>query len=295
MQLQFQETLSPARSIKSAGLSLGATPVDGGVSFLVWAPNAARVDLHITWPVDLLIPMEPVDQGYHAVHIQDLGGSGIRYFYRLNGERDLPDPASRSQPEGVHGPSEVIETIPPVDGSWNAPPMRDYILYEVHAGTFTPEGTFDAIIACLDRLQRLGITALELMPIAEFPGQRNWGYDGVCLFAAHSRYGGYAALRRLVDACHSRGLAIVLDVVYNHLGPEGNYLRQFGPYFTDRYRTPWGEAINFDGPSSDQVRRLFLENAVYWIRDCGVDALRLDAVHAIFDRSASHSWKSWRI
>jgi maltooligosyltrehalose trehalohydrolase len=187
----------------------------------------------------------------------------------------------------VHGPSEVVE-IPPEQPAhqWNPPKLRDYVLYEIHVGTFTPEGTFDAVIPSLPRLRKLGVTAVELMPVAEFPGIRNWGYDGVCPFAAHSGYGGLAAFNRLVRACHDHGMAVVLDVVYNHFGPEGNYLREFGPYFTDRYATPWGAAINFDGPWSDPVRRYFIENALYWIRDCGVDALRLDAIHAIFDRSA---------
>jgi len=165
-------------------------------------------------------------------------------------------------------------------------PLDDYILYELHVGTYTPEGTFEAVIPHLDGLARLGVTAVELMPVAQFPGARNWGYDGVDLFAVQNSYGGPEGLRRLVDACHAKGLAVVLDVVYNHLGPEGNYLGDFAPYFDDRYRTPWGPALNFEGPFSDDVRRFFVENALYWIEAFHLDALRLDAVHAILDTSA---------
>ena len=162
------------------------------------------------------------------------------------------------------------------------------MLYELHVGTFTAQGTFDAIVPHLDELKDLGITSIELMPVAQFPGDRNWGYDGVYPFAVQNSYGGPEGLKRLVNACHQRGLAVTLDLVYNHLGPEGNYLQDFGPYFTDRYRTPWGSAINFDGPESDEVRRFFIENALYWVTEFRVDALRLDAVHGIFDFSALH-------
>jgi len=222
--------------------------------------------------------------GYWAAEVDNCP-PGTRYFYRLNGSTDRPDPASRLQPECVHGPSEVCADRG-LDAHWPGLPLNEYILYELHVGTFSMDGTFDGIIPQLQRLKELGITAIELMPVAEFPGARNWGYDGVYPFAVEHSYGGVAALRRLVGACHDLGLAVVLDVVYNHLGPEGNYLREFGPYFTDRYRTPWGDALNFDGPDSDPVRRYFIENALYWIEDCGVDALRLDAVHAIYDKSA---------
>jgi maltooligosyltrehalose trehalohydrolase len=180
------------------------------------------------------------------------------------------------------------------DDAWRGLPLRDYVLYELHTGIFTREGTFDAAIARLDDLRDTGITAVEIMPVAEFPGARNWGYDGVSLYAPSSAYGGPDALKRLVDACHARGLAAVLDVVYNHLGPEGNYLGEYGPYFTDRYRTPWGEAINYDGPDSDAVRRFFLDNALYWLTEFHFDALRLDAVHGIFDFSAKHILEEMR-
>ncbi len=198
-----------------------------------------------------------------------------------------PDPASRFQPGGVHEASEVVsQEFNWTDSSWAGLPIQDFILYELHVGTYTAQGSFGAIHEHLDELTDLGITAIELMPVAQFPGDRNWGYDGVYPFAVQNSYGGPSALKALVNACHERGLAVVLDVVYNHLGPEGNYLGQFGPYFTDRYRTPWGTALNFDGAMSDEVRRFFIENALYWITEFHIDALRLDAVHAIMDLSA---------
>jgi maltooligosyltrehalose trehalohydrolase len=216
--------------------------------------------------------------------------AGVRYQYRLDGERYRPDPASRFQPEGVHGPSVVVDTaaFPWTDGGFRGHELADVVLYELHVGTFTRTGTFEAVIPHLPQLVDLGVTAIEIMPVAEFPGSRNWGYDGVHLFAAQSTYGGPKGLRRLVDACHAQGLSVVLDVVYNHLGPEGNYLADFGPYFTDRYKTPWGGAINFDGPDSAGVRRHFVENARAWVRDFHVDGLRLDAIHSIFDVSPRH-------
>jgi maltooligosyltrehalose trehalohydrolase len=224
--------------------------------------------------------------GYHSVMAEDVK-PGDRYVYRLDDQRERPDPASRFQPEGVHGPSQVVDPhFPWEDDQWSGLPLQDYILYELHVGTFTPEGTFEAIIPHLDELRELGITAVELMPVAQFPGTRNWGYDGVYPFAVQNSYGGPEGLKRLVNACHGRGIAVVLDVVYNHLGPEGNYLWDFGPYFTDRYKTPWGSAINFDGPHSDPVRRLFIENALYWVTEFRMDGLRIDAVHGILDFSA---------
>jgi maltooligosyltrehalose trehalohydrolase len=208
-------------------------------------------------------------------------------MYQLDGTIERPDPASRLQPEDVHGPSEVVDArFTWGESCWWGLPLREYIIYELHVGTFTPDGTFDAIIPHLPDLKALGITAVELMPVAQFPGTRNWGYDGVFPFAVQRSYGGPQGLKRLVDACHQLGLAVVLDVVYNHLGPEGNYLRDFGPYFTERYRTPWGAALNFDGPYSDDVRRFFIENALFWVTEFRIDALRLDAIHAILDHSA---------
>ncbi len=213
--------------------------------------------------------------------------SGTLYRFLLNGEKQRPDPASRYQPQGVHGPSQIVDDRFEWNVSnWRGLPLEKYVIYELHVGTFTPEGTFDAIIPRLAKLKELGVTAIELMPVAQFPGERNWGYDGVYPFAVQVSYGGPAALKRLVDACHQNGIAVVLDVVYNHLGPEGNYLADFGSYFTDFYATPWGRAINFDQAESDEVRRYFIENALQWIADFRIDALRLDAIHAIVDLSA---------
>jgi maltooligosyltrehalose trehalohydrolase len=265
---------------------LGASPVtDGRCQFRVWAPNASRVEVHLLAPEDRLAPLEPEPRGYHA-GVVDRAPVGSRYRYRLDGNTEYPDPASRLQPEGVHGSSAVVSReFEWSDGAWCGRPLEDYIIYELHVGTFTSEGTFDQATSRLDQLCELGVTAVELMPVAQFPGERNWGYDGVYPFAVQASYGGPAALARFIDACHARELAVVLDVVYNHLGPEGNYLGHFAPYFTERYRTPWGQALNFDGPDSDEVRRYFIDNALYWIRELHVDALRLDAVHAILDAS----------
>jgi maltooligosyltrehalose trehalohydrolase len=266
---------------------LGATCLaDGRCAFCVWAPWSERVAVHILSPKEQVCPLERDEQGYHRGVLERVT-PGSRYVYGLDGGKERPDPASRFQPEGVHGPSQVLlSDFSWADSSWAGLALKDYVLYELHAGTFTGEGTFDGIIPHLDDLKESGITALELMPVAQFPGGRNWGYDGVYPFAVQSSYGGPERLKTLVNTCHRQGLAVVLDVVYNHLGPEGNYLRDYGPYFTERYKTPWGPAVNFDGPESDPVRRYFIENALYWIREFHVDALRLDAVHAIFDFSA---------
>jgi maltooligosyltrehalose trehalohydrolase len=233
--------------------------------------------------------MTPVGDGWFEATLATLG-AGTRYFYLLDGQRERPDPASRAQPEGVHGPSGAVDTgaFPWADAGWRGLPLRSMVLYELHVGAFTSEGTFDAVIPRLERLRALGITAVELMPVGSFPGSRNWGYDGVGLFAPQRTYGGPAGLQRLVEACHGAGLAVVLDVVYNHLGPEGNYLAEFGPYFTDRYSTPWGQAVNFDGDGSRGVRDYIIANALYWIQEYHIDGLRLDAIHGIFDASPVH-------
>ena len=268
---------------------LGATPLpDGRCRFLVYAPSARTVSVRLLSPAKRVVPLERDGLGYHH-GIADGVAAGTLYLYRLDGAKERPDPASRHQPQGVHGPSMVTDpgAFAWRDREWRGIPLSSYILYELHVGTYTPEGTFDAILQRLDALVELGITAVELMPVAQFPGRRNWGYDGVYPFAVQESYGGPEGLKRLVDACHRRGLAVVLDVVYNHLGPEGNYLSDFGPYFSDRYRIPWGPAVNFDGPHSDEVRRYFQENALYWLREFHVDALRLDAIHGIMDFSAS--------
>jgi len=224
--------------------------------------------------------------GYYQALVEGVEPGG-RYLYQLDGAALRPDPASRFQPEGVHGPSQIVcADFSWDDTSWFGLPLNRYVFYELHVGTYSREGNFDAIVPRLAELKSLGVTAIELMPVAQFSGNRNWGYDGVFPFAVQNSYGGPAALKALVRACHQQGIAVVLDVVYNHLGPEGNYLGEFGPYFTDRYRTPWGMALNFDGPDSDEVRRFFVENALYWVTDFHIDALRLDAIHAIVDHSA---------
>lgn len=236
-------------------------------------------------PVSLL---EEAD-GYFSASVAGVK-AGARYQYLLDNQLVRPDPCSRYQPDGVHGPSQVVDLSEYqwVTSGWRGLPLEQFIIYELHVGTFTREGTFDGVISRLDYLCELGITAVELMPVAQFPGERNWGYDGTFPFAPQNSYGGPNGLRRLVDACHARGLAVILDLVYNHLGPEGNYLHAFGPYFTNRYQTPWGDAINFDGPYSDPVRHYFITNALYWVDAFQIDALRLDAVHGIYDFSARH-------
>jgi maltooligosyltrehalose trehalohydrolase len=271
---------------------LGASLLpDGGARFLVWAPLATRVEV-VDPDGSVLAELDPQPRGYHLGEVPD-AGPGSRYRYRLHREDgdpvDRADPASRWQPDGLHGPSAVDDpTFPWTDATWRDRPLREHVLYELHVGTFTPAGTFDAAIERLADLRDLGVTAIELMPIWQFPGERNWGYDGVLPYAVQHSYGGPAGLRRLVDAAHADGIAVILDVVYNHYGPEGNHLPEFGPYLTDRYDTPWGQAVNVDGPHSDEVRRYVVENAVRWIRDFHLDGLRLDAVHALVDQSAVH-------
>jgi len=270
----------------------GATVLkNGSVAFRVWAPYAKDIQIKLIGQgLPIQTAMKPTERHCFEAVVPGVP-VGTRYFYQINSEKDRPDPYSRFQPEGVHGPSEVVDpaAFSWSDQAWRGIPLEEYILYELHPGTFTPEGTFDAIIPHLNYLKHdLGITALEIMPIPQFPGQRNWGYDGVHLFAPQNSYGGPEGLRRLVDACHAVGLAVVLDVVYNHLGHEGNYLRDFGPYFTPKYKTPWGEAVNYDDAGSDFVRRYVIDNALYWIREYHIDTLRLDAIHAIYDFSAKH-------
>lgn len=265
---------------------LGATFLgDDRTAFFVWAPHAERVEVLIE--PDGVVPLDPLERGYHTATADGVG-PGTRYRLRLDAGRPLPDPASRFQPEGVHGPSEVVDpsAFEWSDVRWTGVPLEELVFYELHIGTFTPEGTFDAAIPLLEELRGLGITAIELMPVSQFPGERNWGYDGVLPFAVQDSYGGPDGLRRLVDAAHRTGLAVYLDVVYNHLGPEGNILPEYGPYFTEHYRTPWGDAINFDDEASDEVRRYFIEHAVSRIDEYHVDGLRLDAIHGIVDVSA---------
>lgn len=258
----------------------------GSCSFLVWAPRAKQVEVSIAEPSQRAIDMTSLPFGYFHTEVDGVE-AGAEYKYRLDGVKERPDPASRFQPHGVHGPSQVVSShFNWKDQAWRGMPLSRYVIYELHVGTFTPEGTFDAIIPRLESLKDLGITAIELMPIAQFPGGQNWGYDGVYPFAVQNSYGGPDGFKRLVDGCHNAGIAVVLDVVYNHLGPEGNYSTDFGPYFTSNYKTAWGDALNFEGPDSDPVRRYFIENALQWVDEFHVDSLRLDAVHAILDISA---------
>jgi len=259
---------------------------DGQCLFRVWAPDQPTMSVHLLGDDARYIALERTDDGYHAATVAHVS-PGTRYRWRFADGHERPDPASRSQPDGVHGPSAVVAPyLRWTDEHWGGIALQDYIIYEIHVGTFTHDGTFDAMIPHLDDLVELGITAIQVMPIAQFPGERNWGYDGVSPYAVQNSYGGPDGFARLVDACHARNLAVVLDVVYNHFGPEGSYLREFGPYFTDKYKTPWGEAVNFDDANSDEVRGFFIRNALYWVDRFHVDALRLDAVHAIADFSA---------
>ncbi|MGF1570677.1 MAG: malto-oligosyltrehalose trehalohydrolase [Nodosilinea sp.] len=262
---------------------------NNGCEFTVWAPLLEQVAVKILNHPIPPIPMTKDERGYWHASAPNLP-AGTRYRYQLDGEAAWPDPASQFQPEGVHGPSEVVDhsQFSWQDGGWAGITLNNYIIYELHVGTFTPEGTFAAAIARLPDLAELGVTAVEIMPVAQFPGQRNWGYDGSFPFAVQNSYGGPEGLKHLVNACHHHGLAVIMDVVYNHFGPEGNYSGKFGPYTTDRYRTPWGSAINFDDAYSDGVRNYFIQNALTWLRDYHIDALRLDAVHAIYDFGARH-------
>jgi maltooligosyltrehalose trehalohydrolase len=257
---------------------------DSSYRFTVWAPKVLTLDLGILRSTTEWVPMNSLQNGFFSIEVDGLSPQTL-YRFRLDGELLRPDPASHHQPRDVHGPSAVVDHdgFAWADQDYRPPHLAEIILYEIHIGTFTRAGTFDAAIARLDDLAALGVTALELMPVGQFPGARNWGYDGVQPFAVQHSYGGPAGMKRFVNACHARGLAVFLDVVYNHLGPEGNYLRDFGPYFTDRARTAWGEAVNFDGPYSDQVRGYFLQNALHWVDRYHIDGLRLDATHAIHD------------
>ncbi|HUQ39333.1 MAG TPA: malto-oligosyltrehalose trehalohydrolase [Acidimicrobiales bacterium] len=249
----------------------------------VWAPAAAHVDLVIDGE---LVPMAEATGGWHE---GPAVAPGTDYLFSVDGGAALPDPRSPWQPHGVRGPSRAVDHEQftwrtdgvPID-------LGRAVIYELHVGTFTREGTFEAVLDRLDHLLDLGVTAIELMPVAEFPGRRGWGYDGVHLWAPHSGYGGPDGLQRLVDGCHARGVAVILDVVYNHLGPDGNVLGEFGPYFTHRYATPWGQAVNLDDSGSDEVRRFFIDNALMWLGDYRFDGLRIDAVHALVDTSAVH-------
>jgi maltooligosyltrehalose trehalohydrolase len=265
---------------------------DDTAEFRVWAPNLTSLSVRIPGERPRTIPMIRSSNSKASEFVATVSqiGEGTDYFYVLEGEQERPDPVSRWQPRGVHGPSRIVNpaAFRWCDQEWSGIPLKDFIIYELHAGTFTHEGTFESVIPRLPYLRDLGITAIEIMPVAEVPGDRNWGYDGASLYAPQSSYGGPTGLKKLVDACHQHGLAVVLDVVYNHLGPEGNYLPEFAPCFTDTHHTPWGKAINFDGPQSDGVRRFIIDNALYWLTEYHIDALRLDAIHGIYDFGALH-------
>jgi maltooligosyltrehalose trehalohydrolase len=280
----------------------------GTCLFSVWAPEKNAMMLHLVGAAggsgpapgaeergektDRWVPMVKDRWGTFTAEVGDVVG-GDAYFLQPDGMGDLPDPSSQYQPQGVHGPSAVVDHRDYAwrDGSWHGLPLTELIFYELHVGTFSQAGRFDAIIPKLDSLAALGVNAIELMPINQFPGERNWGYDGVYPYAVQNSYGGPDGLKRLVDACHARGLSVFLDVVYNHFGPEGNYLDQFAPYFTSNYHTPWGRALNFDGPWSDGVRDYIIGNVLHWFRNYHLDGLRFDAIHEIYDRNAISIWE----
>jgi maltooligosyltrehalose trehalohydrolase len=271
--------IDPTRRTLGAGPDL--------TTFSVWAPDAKSVQLYFP-EKDFDIKLTSQEFGYWTT-AEWSTREGELYWLVIDDKR-LPDPASLSQPQGINGPSQVFDpnAFNWNDQDWKNYNLDDYIIYELHTGTFTAQGTFSSLAEKLNYLSNLGITAIEIMPVAQFPGNRNWGYDGVFPFAVQNSYGGPLALQQLVDACHGKGIAVILDVVINHLGPEGNNMQQFGPYFTDKYKTPWGSAINFDDAGSDAVRKFYIENILMWFRDFHIDAVRLDAVHAIRDFGPVH-------
>lgn len=271
---------------------IGAIYKDNRTIFKVWAPTKERMVLHIVSPEDTKYDMRRDHAGYFSVELDGISDQ-VRYYYQPDGAKDYPDPASRYQPMGVHGPSQVIDhhKFAWDDLNWRGIAFDRLLLYELHVGTFSQEGTFRGILSKLDDLKAVGITAIQLMPICQFPGVRNWGYDGVYPFAVQNSYGDPDTLKELVNSCHQKGLAVFVDIVYNHLGPEGNYFKEYGPYFTDQYKTPWGQAMNLDGEWSDGVRDYFLENITEWFVHYHIDGLRVDAVHAMFDNGSIPFWE----
>ncbi|MBY0527289.1 MAG: malto-oligosyltrehalose trehalohydrolase [Gemmataceae bacterium] len=270
--------------------TLGARPGPDGTAFRVWAPDAREVLLVVESQPGTTVKLARSDDGYFAATVPTVA-AGDRYRYRVDGKGPFPDPCSRYQPEGVHGPSQVVDPgrFAWSDTNWRGVTHDDLIIYELHIGTFTSAGTFASAIERLPQLAELGVTAIEILPVADFPGQRNWGYDGVSLFAPARCYGSPDDLRRLVDAAHRHGLAVLMDVVYNHIGPDGNYLGAFSPYyFSRKHKNPWGTSFNFDGNHGPPVRRFFLENALLWIHEYHMDGLRLDATHHIVDDRPRH-------
>ncbi|HEU4629602.1 MAG TPA: malto-oligosyltrehalose trehalohydrolase [Gemmatimonadaceae bacterium] len=282
----------PAAAARPWALARGATVVPGGVRFDVWAPRARQLAVRIYDGHGAVVAEQPLEPGERDTFGGTMAGVGAGADYRfvLDGERETADPVSRWQPYDVFGPSRVVDphAFAWTDGAWRGVAREALVIYELHVGTFSDAGTFDGVIPYLAGLRELGVTAIELMPVAEFPGGRNWGYDGVHLYAPESSYGGPEGLRRLVDAAHAAGLAVLLDVVYNHTGPEGSVLHEFGPYFVDKYHTPWGGAANVDDADSDEVRRFIVDNARYWVTEYHLDGLRLDATDQIYDFSARH-------
>ncbi|MGD1911811.1 MAG: malto-oligosyltrehalose trehalohydrolase [Rivularia sp. (in: cyanobacteria)] len=270
-------------------MHIGSQYSNNTCNFTLWAPLVEKVAVHLVDPEDRVVPLEAGERGYWHGSIADIK-PGTLYYYQLDGETERADPASHFQPQGVHGASEIVDhsSFKWNDKVWQGVALEKMVIYELHVGTFTKEGTFESIIPQISELRELGINTIEIMPVAQFPGSRNWGYDGVFPYAVQNSYGGVDGLKKLVDACHQQGMAVILDVVYNHLGPEGNYLWGYGTYFTDNYKTPWGSAVNFDGAYSDGVRHYFVENVLYWLENYHLDGLRLDAVHAIYDFGAKH-------
>ncbi|MBA4166140.1 MAG: malto-oligosyltrehalose trehalohydrolase [Chitinophagaceae bacterium] len=263
---------------------------NGNCLFRVWAPEKEKINVHIG--DGRSIEMNKDKFGYFSVEVADII-PGTKYKLLLGGDGEFPDPASFYQPDGVHGYSAIVDhgSYQWSDGNWTGREFGELILYEIHVGTFTKQGTFEAIIPLLDDLADTGINAIELMPVGQFSGGRNWGYDGVYPYAVQNTYGGPEGLKRLVDACHQKSISVFLDVIYNHIGPEGNYFAQFGPYFSDKYHMPWGDALNFDGDWSDGVKDYFSNNTIYWFDKYHIDGLRLDAIHTIYDDSAVNFWE----
>ncbi|MGZ5585003.1 MAG: malto-oligosyltrehalose trehalohydrolase [Usitatibacter sp.] len=279
--------ISTAPNPRRHTMPFGAEVQADGVRFRLWAPSHPQVMVALAAAIH---PMRMIGEGWHELVVGE-AHAGSHYQFILPSGLRVPDPASRYQPFDVHGPSEVIDPAAYRwrNAGWQGRPWEEAVLYELHVGAFTPEGTFRAAIGKLEHLADLGVTAIELMPIGDFPGRRNWGYDGVCLFAPDASYGRPEDLKALIDAAHARGIIVMLDVVYNHLGPEGAYLREVAPeVFTDRHKTPWGAAVNTDGENAHAVREFFIQNALYWIEEFGLDGLRLDAAQAIRDDSPRH-------
>ncbi len=271
-------------------LNMGANlEMDGSATFRVWSPYAKSMSVKLFGEFPKTYSMKKITGDIFEVQVPEVPPDKD-YIFLINDEKERPDPLSRCQPYDVHGPSRIVDpnSFKWSDDSWQGINLKDYIIYELHTATFTPEGTFKAIIPKLPYLKELGINAIELMPVAQYPGERNWGYDGVYPYAPQSSYGEPDDLKKLINAAHNEGIAVILDVVYNHLGPEGSYLAEFAPYFTDKYKTPWGQAINYDDAYSNSVRKYFIDNALYWLSEYHIDSLRLDAIHAIFDFSARH-------